>query len=620
MSVKEYLRVIRNIGFRLQTGLLLVVLHLAATIFEGFGIGMFLPIIDFLRTDGDTEALAEGSKIWQHLIGFFEYLGVKVTFASLLTVVFICFCMRQFFTFIRVAFASRALERLQRDTRRRMFSLFMSSKTAYQESVASGSLVNGLTTELNYAVDAIFVPPALIGYLCVALVYAGVVYIVSGPVVILALVLVSASGFLLRGIVRRTEKSGEMARHSMESQSTYLVERLSSMRLIRLCGSEELEWRTIRRHSQNYYRNTLGMRLYMALTDALMEPIGIGVFLILIYLGYNFAGIGLGELGVFFVILIRFLPVVKEVIAQIQGFIAFIEHVRSIDNRLTSMEKEKEDRAGTMPFPGVQKSINYIDVIFKYPNSAGPALNGLSFQIPAGRVTALVGPSGGGKSTTIDMLPRLRDCTDGKIMVDGIDLKDFDLDSLRGGIGYLPQAPQIFNVTAKEHIAYARPESSQKEILEAARDAGALEFIQRLPEGFDTSLGEDGVRLSGGQRQRLDLARALNQRSAIIVLDEPTSNLDAEAEEAFQNSLGRLQNLPNKTIIVIAHRLSTIRTADQIVVLREGRVDGVGKHQELIVNNDWYGMAYRRQSEAIIDEAGASSRQTNRKELGDANI
>ena len=141
---------------------------------------------------------------------------------------------------------------------------------------------------------------------------------------------------------------------------------------------------------------------------------------------------------------------------------------------------------------------------------------------------------------------------------------------------------------------------------------------QTAPPG--RRMGHAGAIVSGGQRQRLDLARALNQRSAIIVLDEPTSNLDAEAEEAFQNSLGRLQNLPNKTIIVIAHRLSTIRTADQIVVLREGRVDGVGKHQELIVNNDWYGMAYRRQSEAIIDEAGASSRQTNRKELGDANI
>ena len=607
MSIREYIRVIQNIGFSFRTGVLLVVLHLIATIFEGFGIGMFLPIIDFLRTDGNIAALEGDSKLWVRLVAVFDYFGATVSFASLLTVVFICFCLRQVFTFARVAYAARAVERLQRDVRRRMFGLFMSSKTAHQESVAAGSLVNGLTTELNYAVDALFIPPTLIGYVCVALVYAAVVYFVSGPVVILALVVVSASGFLLRGIVRRTEKSGEMARHSMEQQSTYLVERLSSMRLIRLCGSEKLERRNMWWHSQNHYRNTLGMRLYMALTDALMEPLGIGVFLILIYLGYNFAGIGLGELGVFFVILIRFLPVVKEVLAQVQSFIAFNEHVRSIERRLISMEREKENRIGRKFFNSVKDGITYIDVIYNYPNSSGSALNGLSVHIPAGKVTALVGPSGGGKSTTIDMLPRLRDCSEGKISVDGTDLTEFDLDSLRRGIGYLPQKPQIFNVTAAEHIAYARPNSSQEEIRQAAAEAGALDFIERLPKGFATSLGEDGIRLSGGQRQRLDLARALNQRSPIIILDEPTSNLDAEAEETFQNSLGRLQNLSNKTIIVIAHRLSTIRGADQIIVLRDGRVDSVGTHKELIETNDWYAMAYRRQSEAIMETAGSAT-------------
>jgi ABC-type multidrug transport system fused ATPase/permease subunit len=211
-------------------------------------------------------------------------------------------------------------------------------------------------------------------------------------------------------------------------------------------------------------------------------------------------------------------------------------------------------------------------------------------------MTALVGPSGAGKSTLVELLPRLRTPQSGKILYDGIDQFSLSTKSLRQAVAVAPQLPQIFNVTVNEHIRYGKPEASQDDVIAAAKLAHAHDFIERLPEGYDTWLNSEGTRLSGGERQRIDLARTLVRQAPIVILDEPTANLDAVSEAQFRSALETIRDTTSMTVVIIGHRLSTVKDADQIVVLKDGEISGIGRHEELLELDDWYGRAFFAQN------------------------
>jgi subfamily B ATP-binding cassette protein MsbA len=245
------------------------------------------------------------------------------------------------------------------------------------------------------------------------------------------------------------------------------------------------------------------------------------------------------------------------------------------------------DRPGAVKLTRFEKSVEFENVVFRYPQSPnGFALNGVRVSVPAGKVLALVGPSGAGKTSLANLVPRFYDVTGGTIRIDGRDVRELKLASLRNQIGIVPQETFLFNDTVANNIGYGRPKANRDEIREAARNAMAEEFILKLPEGYDTIIGERGTKLSGGQRQRIAIARALLKNAPILILDEATSHLDSESESLVQRALANL--IANRTVIVIAHRLSTIRRADQIVVLDRGSVVETGTHDELVVRGGLY--------------------------------
>ena len=235
--------------------------------------------------------------------------------------------------------------------------------------------------------------------------------------------------------------------------------------------------------------------------------------------------------------------------------------------------------------PRVQGNISYRNVAFSYPTRPDiQVLKSISFEAQAGEKVAVVGPSGAGKSTIIQLLMRFYEVQAGTITVDGKDLRDMDLTTLRGNIGIVPQEVLLFGGTIRENIAYGRPEATEAEIIEAAKKANAYTFIESFPEKLETLVGERGIKLSGGQRQRIAIARAILKNPAILILDEATSSLDSESEQLVQQAMDVL--MKNRTTIIIAHRLATIRKADKILVIDGGRIVEEGSHEQLSANED----------------------------------
>ena len=250
-------------------------------------------------------------------------------------------------------------------------------------------------------------------------------------------------------------------------------------------------------------------------------------------------------------------------------------------------------RSGRSPLLGLKQAISFESVAFHYNPQDNLALQDISICIPQGKTTALVGPSGAGKSTIISLICRFYDVTSGEIYVDGCPLRELNLADWRSRIAIVSQDVHIFSTTVRENIAYGRLEATESEIIEAARLANAHEFISQLPQGYDTKVGDRGIRLSGGQRQRIALARAIVRNPEILILDEATNALDSISENLIQEALNTLSQ--NRTVIVVAHRLSTIKHADQIIVLEDGRVIEQGKLQHLLKLNGLFARLYRLQ-------------------------
>lgn len=278
-----------------------------------------------------------------------------------------------------------------------------------------------------------------------------------------------------------------------------------------------------------------------------------------------------------------------------KGFSGFRRFLDVMDTRPTI-----KDEPGAQPLSDVHGLVSYEDVSFCYDDDDTPVLKNVSFQIPAGRSVALVGPSGGGKTTICNLLPRFYDVTEGRITIDGKNVRKLTLKSLRDNIGIVQQDVYLFCGTIKENISYGKPGALMEEIIDAARRANIHDFIMSLPDGYDTYVGERGTRLSGGQKQRISIARVFLKNPPILILDEATSALDNESERHIQKSLEELAK--NRTTITIAHRLSTIRNADEIIVITENGIAERGTHHDLLKRGGIYAHYYKMQFEGLETE------------------
>jgi ABC-type multidrug transport system fused ATPase/permease subunit len=584
----------KSFGLTNRSILLLIGMSLCTTITEMFGVGIFLPIFQFIRLQGDVNALVADSAVWPYIIDGLAWVGVEVSLVVLLTLSFVFFLGRQVFTYFRLIYHTAINQRLVRLLRIRMFNHYLDASTSFHDRLPVGNLVNAMTTEVNQAVVGVMAPLELAVYLIMATGYLLILSALSWEMTLVSVIVLLLASRVPNVWIRKSAHTGRKLAGSNTMMSSFLVGRLRSPRLVRLAGTEAAERHEFQLLTQSQRKHAVFGSVLQARTEVAMEPIIIGLSLVFLYFAYTVLHMQIEMIGLYLVVALRLMPIVKGVISQWQTVQRLTGSIEVVDDRLNQMCNQKEQDPGEKEF-GKPQNIFFKHVTYRYPSAVSDALNDISLCFENGKMHALVGPSGSGKSTLVDLLPRLRLPQSGEIEVDNLPIENYSLSSLRKAIAYTPQSPQIFDGSVKNHIRYGKPDASDDEIEEAARLAGAEKFISQLPDQYETLLGEDAVRLSGGQRQRLDLARALVRKVPILILDEPTSNLDAESEEAFRQALGRIRDERNTTIIVVAHRLASISDADTIIVLNQGKIEAAAKHGELLQQDGWYYRAWKMQ-------------------------
>ncbi|HEY7169700.1 MAG TPA: ABC transporter ATP-binding protein, partial [Vicinamibacterales bacterium] len=473
-------------------------------------------------------------------------------------------------------------QRVVMDMRNALFGHILDQSASFFAHGATGRLLSRINNDVGQVQQAVSETAGDLARETLSLVgYAALLFYYDARLTIVCLTGAPLVVYPLIRLGQRVRRTTRRSQEALEQLSHLSTEAFTGHRIVKAFGTESIEAEKFAKAGYQLFRTNMKVTAALSSLPPLMELIGgFGMAVALWYGSREIADgdLTIGELTSFIATLFLMYGPAKKlsrVNANLQQAVAASERIFEMLDTHTEVH-EKADAPALAPFT---RAIEFRDVTFGY-DEPGRILRGVSFSVRAGQMIAVVGRSGAGKTTLVNLLPRFYDVTGGAISIDGVDVRDVTLASLRGQIGIVTQDTVLFDDSIGNNIAYGSPQASRAEVEAAARAANAHDFVTAMPRGYDTFIGERGQRLSGGQRQRLAIARALLKNAPILVLDEATSALDAESELLVQEALSNL--MLNRTSFVIAHRLSTIRRADAILVLEEGRIAEIGRHDDLV--------------------------------------
>lgn len=571
---------------------------------EAAAVATLLPIMQFMERRGDRQALREASGAWESILAFGDRHGMAIGLGHLIAVALAALFLRQAVTYFRIVNLAHVRQDVVQRLRARMFGAYLSARLESQDAVGTGEFANALAVEVRTAMLAMTLPLELLAAGAMLAAYVGAMSAFSPAMTAAVLAVLAATVLFLRGLMDRAAQASRDAAGANRSMLQYLAQRLHAPRLVRLTRAEQREAAEATRLFGAQREAAMRSAVVAARAEIAIEPAVVAIGFALMWMAHEVFSMSLADISVFLFVLLRLMPLAKAVVTLRQSVLAASGSLESVLGLLARLEAGRERDEGRREFAGLRSGMRFEGVAYSYPGADKPALQGIDLEVPRGAFVVLVGPSGGGKSTLVDMIPRLREPVAGRLTLDGVPCGEFTLPSLRRAIAYAAQAPQAFDVPIVEHIRYGNPGIGMDEVRAAAAAAGAAEFIERLPLGYDTPLGEAAGTLSGGQRQRLELARALACDAGILVLDEPTSSLDNESDARFRQTIERLRASGGMTILMIAHRLRAVERADIVAVVEQGRVSAVGTHAELLSRSPWYRAAHALETDRGPEPSG----------------
>jgi len=541
--------------------------------------------------------LNEQLKLWTNQI-ILRDTPVKTLEILCLTILGV-FILKNIFLYLKNISIAFVQTRLITEVRNKLYIHIHKLPLEFFNKKRSGELTSILVNDVQNMQDAfatsfqkLFVEPINI------LTFTVLLFIISWKLALLSMIIVPFTGMTIILIGRSIRRKSKRTQVQIAGIMDIINETLSSIRIVKAFVMEKYEVQRFLKENEKYFRLLFRRARLRYIASPITETIGVIIGVTLLWFGglevLSQKGITAEDFIRFIFLLFSTLGPIKSlgnVNIRLQTGIASAERVFHIMDTRSSIV----DCPNAIQKKEFSSNIKFSHVYFNYSIEDLPVLEDISFEIQKGDVFAMVGPSGAGKSTIADLIPRFYDVNKGEITIDGIDIRKITINSLRGLMGIVSQETVLFNDTVARNIAYGLSDIPTERIIAAAKAANALEFIERMPEGINTVIGERGVKLSGGQRQRLSIARALLKNPPILILDEATSSLDTESEKLVQHAIENL--MEDRTVLVIAHRLSTVKNADQIVVLDKGKIVQTGTHQELIKTAGLYKDLYDIQFE-----------------------
>ncbi len=487
--------------------------------------------------------------------------------------------------------------RLIRDLRNKLYSHFHYLSLSYFNKNKSGELtavlvndIDNMRNSLSIMFQKLFVEPINI------IILMSLLFIVSTKLALIALLIIPVSGIIIFGISHSIRRRSARSQAQLAGMTSMIAETIGSMRIVKAFATKGFEINRFAKETQKYYKLMIRRDRLRFVSSPVSETFGATIAALLLWVGARdvlvIESISSEDFLRFILLLFSLFQPLKNltnVVNELQNGLASADRVFAI----MDIKSDIQDVDNAFKVKDLNSSLSFNDVSFTYGNKDEKVLNNISFKINKGEIFALVGPSGAGKSTLVDLIPRFYDTLSGSIKIDGKDIKGLELKSLRSLMGIVTQETFLFDDTVKANISYGVENISDDEIKDASKAANAHEFIRKLPDGYNTIIGERGVSLSGGQKQRIAIARAIVKNPPILILDEATSSLDSESEKHVQSAIENLMS--ERTVFVIAHRLSTVHNANKILVLENGQIVQEGKHDDLINVDGLYKQLHKMQ-------------------------
>lgn len=601
--MKSYLRFLKLIGPHAGVFSLAIVCMLLSTLFSASPLGLIVPLIDKVISGTDIVFPANvDPPFWlENAVSYLNALA-PLRLLNLLTVlVAALFLLKGVFMFFQTYLMNIVSQGVVREIKNEIYQKLLGLSMDFYAKNPTGELMSRITYDTNIIRDAIgktmadsFYQPLQILVYSAMLVVFKVYFAIPWSIILIGLVIFPLILFPVIKIGKRLKMLSRSSQEKVGDINNMLYETISGMKLVKAFNMEGYELESFRQKNYGYYKLMIKAVKRTEIMRPLTEWMGVLCVSVIMWMAGHSIVTGELSAGVFTAFIAAVFSMMKPV-KTLSGVYGTTQKALAAAERIFDILDQKvsiTEKPGALKLARFDDAIEYRNVRFSYDGKE-EVIKGVDLKIAKGELVALVGPSGGGKSTLVNLIPRFYDPTTGAVTIDNVDLRDLSVRSLRAKIGLVTQETLLFNDTVRVNIAYGHTDVDEKQLVRVAKAANAHMFIKDFPEGYDTVIGERGLRISGGQRQRIAIARAVYKNPPILIFDEATSQLDTESEKLVQEAINNL--MKGRTVVVIAHRLSTIINADKIVVVDKGRLTAVGKHKELLAENALYRKLYEMQ-------------------------